>query len=69
VREKDESPSIGIILCADRDHFEVEYALRGIQKPVGVAEYRLTSKLPKSLAGKLPDANQLKQEIMKELKP
>lgn len=67
VREKDENPSIGIILCADRDHFEVEYALRGIQKPVGVAGYRLTNKLPKTLAGKLPDAGKLKCEIMKEL--
>ncbi|MFH1653715.1 MAG: PDDEXK nuclease domain-containing protein [Pseudomonadota bacterium] len=67
VREKDENPSIGIIMCADRDNFEVEYALRGIQKPVGVAEYCFTSKLPKVLAGKLPDARKLKREIMKEL--
>lgn len=42
--------------------------MRGIRKPVGVAEYRLTRKLPKALAGKLPDARELKQEIMKELK-
>ena len=68
VKEKDENPSIGIILCADRDKFEVEFALRGIHKPVGVAEYRLTTKLPKALAGKIPDAKKLKQEIMKELK-
>lgn len=68
VKEKDENPSIGIILCANRDKFEVEFALRGIDKPVGVAEYRLTAKLPKSLAGKIPDAKKLKQEIMKELK-
>ncbi len=68
VKEKDENPSIGIILCADRDKFEVEFALRGIDKPVGVAEYRLTTKLPKALAGKIPDAKKLKQEIMKELK-
>lgn len=67
VKEKDENPSIGIILCADRDKFEVEFALRGIDKPVGVAEYRLTTKLPKALAGKIPDAKKLKQEIMKEL--
>jgi predicted nuclease of restriction endonuclease-like (RecB) superfamily len=68
VREKDENPPIGIILCADRDRLEVEYALRGIQKPVGVAEYRLTTKLPKELTGKLPDPKKLKQEILKELK-
>lgn len=68
VKEKDENPSIGIILCADRDKFEVEFALRGIDKPVGVAAYQFTTKLPKALAGKIPDAKKLKQEIMKELR-
>lgn len=67
VREEEENSSIGIILCADRDHFEVEYALRDIQKPIGVAEYRLTTKLPKALAGRIPDAKTLKKEILKEL--
>lgn len=36
-----ENPSIGIILCAEKDHIEVEYSLKGIDKPVGVAEYSL----------------------------
>jgi predicted nuclease of restriction endonuclease-like (RecB) superfamily len=67
VREKKENPSIGIILCADRNHFEVEYALRGIDKPVGVAEYKLTSSLPKQLKNHLPDAKTLRQEILREL--
>ncbi len=67
VKEKEENPSIGIILCADKDHFEVEFALRGIDKPVGVSEYKLTKTLPKKMLGKLPDAKKLKREIMKEL--
>lgn len=68
IKEKGENPPIGIILCADRDKFEVEFSLRGIDKPVGVAEYRLTTKLPKSLAGKLPDAKEFERKIIKELK-
>ncbi|MBI3540764.1 MAG: DUF1016 domain-containing protein [Deltaproteobacteria bacterium] len=68
VREEGENPSIGIILCAERDRFEVEYALRGIDKPVGVAGYQLTKTLPKTLAGKIPDAKKLKREIIRELK-
>lgn len=36
VRESDENPSIGIILCADRDHFEVEYAIASIISQKGV---------------------------------
>ncbi|MBI5701589.1 DUF1016 domain-containing protein [Candidatus Saganbacteria bacterium] len=66
VKLKDENPSIGIILCADKDHVVVEYALRGVKKPVGVAEYYLTKKLPKALKGKLPDAESLKLPIQQE---
>jgi hypothetical protein len=47
VRLKDENPPIGIILCADKDAIVVEYALRSVKKPIGVAEYYLTKKLPK----------------------
>ena len=36
----DESPSIGIILCAEKDHLEVELALQDVNKPIGVAEYQ-----------------------------
>ena len=42
---KDENQSIGIILCADKDHLDVEIALQDINKPIGVAEYQLI--LPK----------------------
>jgi len=40
VRMPDENPSIGIILCAEKDHIEVEVALRDFHKPIGVAEYK-----------------------------
>lgn len=67
VREEGENPSIGIILCAGRDRVEVEYALRGIEKPVGVAEYSLTKKLPQELANKLPNPKDLELQILQEL--
>jgi predicted nuclease of restriction endonuclease-like (RecB) superfamily len=42
----DENPSIGIILCAGKDHLEVEMALQDVNKPIGVAEYQYL--LPKN---------------------
>ena len=41
VKMPDENPSIGIILCAEKNHIEVEVALRDFHKPIGVAEYKL----------------------------
>lgn len=40
-KKEHENPSIGIILCADKDHVDVEIALQDIKKPIGVAEYQL----------------------------
>ena len=58
-RGEGDQPSIGIILCAEKDDVEVEYALRTKMNPIGVAAYQLQSKLPADLKGKLPTAKQL----------
>ncbi|MDR3305098.1 MAG: PDDEXK nuclease domain-containing protein [Clostridiales Family XIII bacterium] len=41
VRMSGENPSIGIVLCAEKDHVDVEMALRDVNKPIGVADYSL----------------------------
>ncbi len=67
VREPTENPSIGIILCSSRDRFDIEYALRGINKPMGISEYQLTKEVPESLQDVLPSAEQLETTLRKEL--
>lgn len=67
VKEPHENPSIGIILCGEHSKFDVEYALRGIDKPVGVAGYQLTRDVPEKLKDALPNADQLEERIMFEL--
>jgi hypothetical protein len=67
VKEPHENPSIGIILCGERRHFDVEYALRGIDKPIGVAGYELTRELPDKLKNALPDPKELEEKILFEL--
>lgn len=59
-----ENPSIGILLCAEKDTLEVEYALRTTNKPIGIAEYQLTKDLPKKYKKYLPDDKM----IIKKLK-
>ena len=63
VKMEDENPSIGIILCAEKDSFEVEFSLKDFKKPIGVAEYQLTKELPDKLRGKLPSAIELKKHL------
>jgi len=66
-RGPDDQPSIGIILCAEKDDVEVEYALRSKANPIGVAVYELQSKLPGELKGKLPTAKQLADIVRVEM--
>jgi predicted nuclease of restriction endonuclease-like (RecB) superfamily len=64
----EENPSIGIILCAERDNIVVEYALSGLKNPIGVADYLIKKRLPASLKGELPGVSELKQLVLEEFK-
>ena len=61
-RLPDENPSIGIILCAEKDSIEVEYSLNVAKNPISVADYQLTKKLPQKLKGKLPSVRELTEK-------
>jgi len=67
VRLPDENPSIGIILCKTKDRVIVEYALHDSRKPIGVAAYRIVSKLPKELKGQLPTTDQI-EKLLEDMK-
>ncbi len=66
VKLPDENPSIGLILCKEKDNIVVEYALRNITKPMGVAKYYLTRELPADLVKQLP-APEVIEAKLKEL--
>jgi predicted nuclease of restriction endonuclease-like (RecB) superfamily len=65
-REKD-APSIGLILCKEKNRMVVEYALRETNRPVGVASWKLTGKLPESLEGELPSPQEIEKHILTTL--
>ena len=62
-KQQDDNPSIGIILCPEKDDLEVEYALKTSNKPIGVAEYSLTQELPEQLKGKIPTKEEIKRML------
>jgi predicted nuclease of restriction endonuclease-like (RecB) superfamily len=59
----DDEPSIGILLCKHKDKVEVDYALRDINKPIGISEYLLTDSIPEKLQAKLPSIEQLENDL------
>ena len=68
-RAEDDRPSIGIVLCAEKNDVEVEFALKTKGNPIGVAEYSLRRDLPAAYKGRLPTARQLADVVRAELPP
>lgn len=60
-------PTIGVLLCKTPNETVVQYALKGIDTPMGVAEYEFTNALPKQLRTDMPTIEELEQEIEKEI--
>lgn len=58
-----DQPSIGLILCEDKNKIVAEYALRGMDKAIGVSAYQLTRSLPKKLQSALPSIEQIEKEL------
>lgn len=64
VRSEEDKPTLGMLLCRNTGgKLRVEYALRGIEKPIGVSEYQLTNAIPESLKGSLPTIEQIEEEL------
>jgi predicted nuclease of restriction endonuclease-like (RecB) superfamily len=63
LRHPQDAPTIGLMLCQGQDKVLAEYALRGIDKPIGIASYELTRALPESLQSALPSIEMLEAEL------
>lgn len=71
LRHPDDKPTIGLLLCRSKNKVVVEYALRDLNKPIGVASWqtRLVHALPKDLKGSLPTIQEIEAEMtLKKLK-
>ncbi len=60
--DRDE-PTIGILICKNKDKIVAEYALKDINKPIGVSEYQLTKSLPDKFKSSLPSIEEIEAEI------
>ena len=63
IRHKDDNPSVGLLLCKSRNKVIAEYALKGIEKPIGISEYKLTKALPKNLQDIMPSIEEIEAEL------
>ncbi|PSR51906.1 DUF1016 domain-containing protein [Adhaeribacter arboris] len=63
LRYTTDGPTIGLILCQTKDKVMAEYALRDVQKPIGISEFELTRALPDNLKSSLPAIEDIENEL------
>ena len=63
LRHAHDQPTMGLILCQQHNRVLAEYALRGVEKPIGVSSFELTRALPATLESSLPSIEQIEQEL------
>ena len=65
IKEESENPTIEILLCKDKNNIEAEFALRDINKPIGISEIQFVEKLPENLKSALPTIEEIENELKK----
>ncbi|HMS42529.1 MAG TPA: PDDEXK nuclease domain-containing protein [Pyrinomonadaceae bacterium] len=65
LKHESDKPTIGLIICKTKDNIEAEYALKGIEKPIGISEYELNKILPEELKSSLPSIEEIENELRK----
>jgi hypothetical protein len=63
VKTPQDNKTIGLLLCKSADRVVAEYSLKGLDKPIGVAEYQLTKSIPSDLESSLPSIEELEAEL------
>ena len=65
LKQENDQASIGLLLCRNKNNTIVEYALRDVSKPMGIASYKFTKQIPENLKGNLPTEQELREILDK----
>jgi predicted nuclease of restriction endonuclease-like (RecB) superfamily len=63
LRKEGDNSTIGIILCKMKNKIDVEYALRDINKPIGISQYELTNAIPENFKPNLPSVEEIENKL------
>ena len=63
IRTSADNPTIGLLLCKSHNRTVAEYALRGMDKAMGIADYQMVRAIPENLTSSLPSIEQIEMEL------
>ena len=59
----DDKPTIGLLLCKEKNGIEAEFALRDVNKPIGISEFIIAQNLPENLKSSLPTIEEIEEQF------
>lgn len=65
MKHSSDNPTIGLLICKNKNNYIVEYSLKDINQPIGVSEYQLSKLVPKDFVGSLPSIEEIEKELEK----
>jgi hypothetical protein len=65
LRHPTDNPTIGLMICKNKNSIIAEYALKNINQPIGVSEYQLTKLFPEEFRSSLPTIEEIEEELKK----
>lgn len=63
LKHQQDQPTIGMLICKEKNKVVAEYALKGLEKPIGVSEYHLTKAVPTNFMGSLPSIEEIENNL------
>ena len=63
LRREGDNPTVGLLICKDKDDVMAHYALEGYKSPLGISEYELSKLFPKDFKGTLPSIEEIEKEL------
>ena len=63
LKAEQDNPTIGLLICKDKDNVLAQYALESLSQPIGVAEFQLTKFIPDEFKSSLPSIEDIELEL------
>jgi predicted nuclease of restriction endonuclease-like (RecB) superfamily len=67
LKNNEDKPTIGMLLCRDKNNIEAEFSLRDLNKPIGISEFQFTEIIPEELKSSLPTIEEIENELKNKL--
>ena len=67
MKSEQDNPTIGLLICRDKDNVMAQYALENISAPIGISEYQLSKLYPAELKSSIPSIEEIEREIYRSI--